>query len=225
MAALFPLPLKHEKSHPAITLPLSRFSGETILPNLTLAPRFISKETFLSPSMARSVEPLAVGKVIGDVIDMFVPTVDVSVSYVSKQVANGCELKPSGTAERPRFQLSARSLDDNLYTLVMTDPDAPSPSEPTMREWLHWIVVDIPGGSDAMRGREIVSYMGPKPPTGIHRYVFSLFKQQGPLGSVARAPEARNNFSTRAFAARLGLGLPVAAVYFNAQKEPASRKR
>jgi len=23
---------------------------------------------------------------------------------------------------------------------IMTDPDAPSPSEPTMREWIHWWV-------------------------------------------------------------------------------------
>ncbi|KAL9856853.1 putative PEBP-like superfamily protein [Arabidopsis thaliana] len=23
---------------------------------------------------------------------------------------------------------------------VMTDPDAPSPSEPNMREWVHWCV-------------------------------------------------------------------------------------
>lgn len=23
---------------------------------------------------------------------------------------------------------------------VMTDPDAPSPSEPIMREWVHWFV-------------------------------------------------------------------------------------
>lgn len=24
---------------------------------------------------------------------------------------------------------------------VMTDPDAPSPSEPTMREWVQWLVM------------------------------------------------------------------------------------
>ncbi|MCH95863.1 protein MOTHER of FT and TF 1-like [Trifolium medium] len=31
---------------------------------------------------------------------------------------------------------------------VMTDPDAPSPGEPSMRELIHWIVVDIPGGTN-----------------------------------------------------------------------------
>lgn len=38
-------------------------------------------------------------------------------------------------------------------------------------------------------------------------------------------PEGRSNFSTRQFAAHHGLGLPVGAVYFNSQKEPATRKR
>jgi phosphatidylethanolamine-binding protein (PEBP) family uncharacterized protein len=31
------------------------------------------------------------------------------------------------------------------YTLLMVDPDAPSPDNPAMREWLHWIVTNIPG--------------------------------------------------------------------------------
>lgn len=28
----------------------------------------------------------------------------------------------------------------------MVDPDAPSPDNPTMAQWLHWIVANIPGG-------------------------------------------------------------------------------
>lgn len=73
-------------------------------------------------------------------------------------------------------------------------------------------------------GREILPYMGPRPPIGIHRYVFVLFQQQAPATMVT-APPTRANFNTRAFAARYGLGLPVAAVYFNAHKEPAAKRR
>nr|QLM02234.1 mother of FT and TFL1 [Aristolochia ringens] len=174
--------------------------------------------------MARSVEPLAVGKVIGDVLDMFTPTVEIAVCYGSRQVANGCEIKPSATVDRPRLQIHDARLSNHLYTLIMTDPDAPSPSEPNMREWLHWLVVDIPGGADVTKGKELVTYMGPKPPTGIHRYVFALFMQKGPMEGV-QVPEARGNFNTRIFAERHGLGGAAAAVYFNAQKEPASKKR
>ncbi|XP_041026437.1 protein MOTHER of FT and TFL1-like [Juglans microcarpa x Juglans regia] len=176
--------------------------------------------------MARSIEPLVVGKVIGDVVDMFTPAANFIVHYGSKQVANGCEIKPSAAADMPSVQILApRPVSTNLYTLVMVDPDAPSPSEPTMREWLHWIVVDIPEGSDATKGKEFVPYMGPRPPIGIHRYAFVLFKQKSAMMVGCPPPNARANFSARQFAAQYELGLPVAAVYFNSQKEPASRKR
>ncbi|KAM6592453.1 hypothetical protein CsatA_000156 [Cannabis sativa] len=83
-----------------------------------------------------SVDPLVVGRVIGDVVDMFVPAVSVSVYFGSKHVTNGCDIKPSISITPPKLTISGHSQD--LYTLVMTDPDAPSPSEPTMREWVHW---------------------------------------------------------------------------------------
>lgn len=34
-----------------------------------------------------------------------------------------------------------------FYTLIMVDPDAPSPDSPTMAQWIHWIVANIPGES------------------------------------------------------------------------------
>lgn len=33
-----------------------------------------------------------------------------------------------------------------LYTLVLSDPDAPSPAMPTSREYLHWLVTNAPAG-------------------------------------------------------------------------------
>ncbi|KAK7398816.1 hypothetical protein VNO78_09989 [Psophocarpus tetragonolobus] len=171
---------------------------------------------------AASVDPLVVGRVIGDVVDMFIPSVAMSVYFGSKHVTNGCDIKPSMAVSPPKLTLTGNM--DALYTLVMTDPDAPSPSEPTMREWIHWIVVDIPGGTNPFRGKEIVPYVGPKPPVGIHRFIFVLFQQKGPLGIVEQ-PATRASFNTRYFARQLDLGLPVATVYFNAQKEPASKRR
>lgn len=72
-------------------------------------------------------------------------------------------------------------------------------------------------------GREIVGYEAPKPFIGIHRYVFVLFKQKG--RQTVYAPASRDHFSTRDFSEENGLGLPVAAVYFNAQRETAARRR
>jgi len=73
-------------------------------------------------------------------------------------------------------------------------------------------------------GREIVRYETPKPVAGIHRYVFALFKQRG-RQAVKAAPETRECFNTNAFSSYFGLSQPVAAVYFNAQRETAPRRR
>ncbi|KAJ8493594.1 hypothetical protein OPV22_015315 [Ensete ventricosum] len=172
--------------------------------------------------MARYVDPLVVGRVIGDVVDLFVPTVSLTVSFGSKHVSNGCDIKPSMAADPPTVQIAGQQSD--LYILVMTDPDAPSPSDPTMREWLHWMVVNMPGGTDPSQGEEVVPYMGPRLPLGIHRYVLVLFRQKSRFPGVT-PPATRANFNTRSFAAHHDLGLPVATVYFNSQKEPATRRR
>ncbi|KAK4750814.1 hypothetical protein SAY87_004296 [Trapa incisa] len=168
--------------------------------------------------MASWVDPLVVGRVIGDVVDMFVPMAGMTINYGMKHINNGCQIKPSMAADAPKVTISGNS--DELYTLVMTDPDAPSPSEPTMREWVHWYVASL---SSSAR-KEILAYMGPRPPVGIHRYILLLFKQRDPIGLMDQ-PSSRANFNTRHFAGALGLGLPVAAVYFNSQKEPSSNRR
>ncbi|XP_075504057.1 protein MOTHER of FT and TFL1-like [Primulina tabacum] len=172
--------------------------------------------------MATNVDPLVVGRVIGDVVDMFVPTVNMSVYYGTRHVTNGCDIKPSMAAAPPRVLISG--LPTDLYTLVMTDPDAPSPSEPSMREWIHWIVTDIPGCTNVTRGKEVLPYAGPRPPVGIHRYILVLFRQKVAM-SALEPPGCRSHFNTRAFAHHFDLGMPVATVYFNAHKEPANRKR
>ncbi|XP_074289734.1 protein MOTHER of FT and TFL1 [Silene latifolia] len=173
--------------------------------------------------MAASADPLVVGRVIGDVVDMFMPSVNMSIYFGPKHVTNGCTIKPSVALDPPRVVIGGHP--DVFFTLVMTDPDAPSPSEPSMREWIHWIVTDIPGGTTPSRGKEVVAYTGPRPPVGIHRYILVLFEQKQLLGSLMEVPSSRANFNTRLFANRHGLGLPVATVYFNAQKEPANKKR
>ncbi|MCL7039709.1 hypothetical protein MKW94_005953 [Papaver nudicaule] len=162
----------------------------------------------------RQVDPLVVGRVIGDVVDMFVPSCNMSVCYGSKHLTNGCEMKPSTAADPPEVQISGSA--EHLFTLVMVDPDAPSPSAPPCGST---IVVDVPGGTSPSEGKEVVGYMGPKPPVGMHRYVMVVYKQKGELKKVVEPPASRAHFNTRNFAEQFDLGLPVAAFYFNSQKE------
>ncbi|CAL5052718.1 unnamed protein product [Urochloa decumbens] len=179
--------------------------------------------------MVAHVDPLVVGRVIDDVVNLFVPKVPLSVRYGTRDLTNGCEIRPSIAADPPAIQIAGRSND--LFTMLMTDPDAPSPSNPSMREWLHWLVVNIPGGADpSQQGDVVVPYMCPRPPVGIHRYVVVVFQQKARIYSPPAMTSGTNQsmrvgFRTRAFADRHEFGDPVAALYFNAQKEPANRRR
>ncbi|KAL2541030.1 Protein CENTRORADIALIS-like [Abeliophyllum distichum] len=173
--------------------------------------------------MERMLDPLVIGRVIGDVIDYFPPSVKMSVTYNSnKHVYNGHELFPSIVTFKPRVEVNGGDM-RSFFTLIMTDPDVPGPSDPYLREHVHWIVTDIPGTTDSTFGREVVSYEMPKPNIGIHRFVFLLFKQK--KRQTVEAPLSRDKFITRRFAEENELGLPVAAVFFNCQRETAARRR
>ncbi|CAA0810686.1 Protein CENTRORADIALIS-like [Striga hermonthica] len=158
--------------------------------------------------------PLVISRVIGDVVDNFSSSVKMCVTYHSnKNVYNGHDLLPSSITTKPRVE-------------IMTDPDVPGPSDPYLREHLHWIVTDIPGTTDSSFGKEVVSYEMPRPNIGIHRFVFLLFKQKQRQGHVLGSPPpCRDRFNTRKFAEENDLGLPVAAVFFNCQRETAAKKR
>ncbi|KAM7526067.1 hypothetical protein LguiA_015969 [Lonicera macranthoides] len=171
---------------------------------------------------SRMSEPLIVGRVIGDVLDPFTPSIRMGVSYNNKIVCNGHELFPSFLTSKPKVEVLGGDM-RTFFTLVMTDPDVPGPSDPYLREHLHWIVTDIPGTTDITFGREMVSYEIPRPNIGIHRFVFVLFKQK--RRQAVNPPSSRDYFNTRSFAAENDLGLPVAAVFFNAQRETAARRR
>ncbi|XP_010276915.1 PREDICTED: protein HEADING DATE 3A-like [Nelumbo nucifera] len=166
--------------------------------------------------MPRERDPLVVGGVIGDVIDPFNRSISLRVTYNSRDVSNGCEFKPSAVVNQPRVDIGGDDL-RTFFTLVMVDPDAPNPSDPSLREYLHWLVTDIPATTGASFGQEIICYECPQPTVGVHRFVFMLFRQLG--RQTVFAPRWRHNFNTRNFAELYNLGLPVAAVYFNCKRE------
>ncbi|XP_028783235.1 protein FLOWERING LOCUS T-like [Neltuma alba] len=169
--------------------------------------------------MMTSTDPLVVGGVVGDVLDPFTRSISMRVTYSNhREVFNGLELKPSHVSSIPRVDVGGDDL-RTFFTLIMVDPDAPSPSEPNMREYLHWLVTDIPATTGPSFGREIVSYESPRPTMGIHRYVFVLFRQSKGRQMVDATEWPRQNFNTRDFSVRFDLGSPVAALFFNCQRQ------
>lgn len=95
-------------------------------------------------------------------------------------VQQGNELAPTQVKDIPKLVWEADSND--FYTLIMTDPDAPSRADPKFREVRHWTVVNIPGNKVA-EGETLIEFIGSGPPkdTGLHRYIFLVYQQSGKL--------------------------------------------
>lgn len=75
----------------------------------------------------------------------------------------------------------------------MIDPDAPSRADPKFREIRHWLVVNIPG-NDIKKGETKFEYIGSGPPqgSGLHRYIFIVFKQNDGKRDFSDLPSVSN---------------------------------
>lgn len=68
--------------------------------------------------MSRTIEPLIVGRVIGDVLDVFNPSVRMEVIFSSnKRIYNGHELMPAAVCVKPRVEVGGDDMRSS-YTLV-----------------------------------------------------------------------------------------------------------
>lgn len=149
-----------------------------------------------------------------------------NVTYDGAAFALGDQLDLDSVAQEPSVSFTTELIGN--FTLVLVDPDAPSPSNPARRFILHWLLTDIPHDgeevSEAISGNEIAPYMPPAPPEGAHRYIFLLYQQTEPLSVTLgdpALPATRTGFQPEDFAAQYGLGDPVAITFFFAQPESA----
>ncbi|CAJ0946362.1 unnamed protein product, partial [Mesorhabditis belari] len=115
--------------------------------------------------------------VVPDVIPIK-PKQLILITYPSGvKVQLGNELTPTQVKDKPTATWDAEP--NTLYTLIFTDPDAPSRRKGTPgKMFKHWMVVNIPENSLQM-GDTTADYIGAGPPegTGLHRYCFLLYKQ------------------------------------------------
>ncbi|XP_039441961.1 protein D2-like isoform X2 [Culex pipiens pallens] len=160
-------------------------------------------------------------EIVPEVVDE-APDCWLRVSYKSgREAEGGNRLTPTQTRSIPSITFNAN--DRSFYSLIMTDPDAPSRDDPKHREFVHWIVGNIQG-NDLERADTIVEYFGAAPPkgTGLHRFVFLLYEHSERL-DFANEPRLSRNcrnprryFSTKNFARKYGLTNLWAGNYFQA---------
>ena len=108
------------------------------------------------------------------------------------------------TTRAPAVEIEgAAARQEQWFTLLLVDPDAPDPASPRCAQWLHWMVTDIrlPAGDSGtvrVRGRTVVPFARPTPPVGEHRYVLLLLRQHAAPMAV-HAPPSRCKFDALAF--------------------------
>ncbi|PSN44482.1 OV-16 antigen [Blattella germanica] len=158
--------------------------------------------------------------IVPDVIDV-VPSEILQVTYGNVSVNYGNELTPTQVKDMPSVTWNAE--DGAYYLLCMTDPDAPSRENPEIAQVRHWLVGNIPGNK-VDEGETLTAYVGSGPPkdSGLHRYMFLVYKQPGKITFDEpridnRTRATRTNFSIGQFAVKYNLGNPVAFNYYQAQ--------
>ncbi|KAI3419739.1 hypothetical protein GPALN_004170 [Globodera pallida] len=145
----------------------------------------------------------------------------------------GNVLTPTQVQHPPKVTWEAEA--GKLYSLIMTEyctlnahsfsyPDAPSRKEPKLREWHHWLVVNIPG-PELDKGDVLSEYVGVGPPqdTGLHRYVFLIYQQKSKINDpehghlTNRSGDKRGGWKAQKFADKHALGDPLAGNFYQAE--------
>jgi protein FLOWERING LOCUS T len=105
-------------------------------------------------------------------------------------------LNPDLLVDEPDVEIGG----SGTFTLMVVDPDVPTPHKPKLRSWLLWLAINIPP-HDVKRGEVVVPYEAPAPTGGkrdAHRVLYLLFKQKGRVQS--RPPADRRGFQVKAWA-------------------------
>jgi hypothetical protein len=154
--------------------------------------------------------------VVPDVADGYE---DLPVYFDSTFVFNGEHLNIHQTLREPHIPVQSIGHGfSGEYALVLVDPDAPSPSDKSFSQVIHWIVTNIPYNVPSDQevhkvGTVIEPYLPPSPIAGTHRYTFLLFEQ--PISHFhPPAPDSRILFNVTSWAKIHNLGKPVAGVFF-----------
>jgi len=113
-----------------------------------------------------------------------------------------------------KIKVGGNGTDENLYTVIMVDPDAPEPGNAMWKNILHWMVINIPENGKINHkggdGDTVIEYAEPAPPFGSHRYTQILLRQKkrNPLdpahirhmaGFNSTNPNVRTGFGVKEF--------------------------
>ncbi|KAE8152529.1 phosphatidylethanolamine-binding protein [Aspergillus avenaceus] len=113
----------------------------------------------------------------------FLPSTELNVTFGDRPVSLGNLFRASECKAAPQVSFAAETSDikpPHKYTLLLIDPDAPTPDDPKFAYWRHWVVSGLqPGEAFGSSAQVLTEYLGPGPKDDSlpHRYVFLLYRE------------------------------------------------
>ncbi|KAL3492126.1 phosphatidylethanolamine-binding protein [Aspergillus germanicus] len=147
--------------------------------------------------------------------DSFTPTTALGIAFGDKAVSLGNLFRVSEVKVAPTvsFANEDNAPETSSYTLLLVDPDAPTPDDPKFAYWRHWVVSRLKP-SDNAEGKVLTEYLGPGPKDDSrpHRYLFLLFREPEALALEKEDVGGeefvqRRSFQAADFTAKHGLTL------------------
>lgn len=142
------------------------------------------------------------------------------VVYGGRKIKSNEFVSVEDAKNQPHVRWRGEPQPGKKYTLVMVDPDAPSPSKPIYKEWRHWVAVNIPG-KNPKEGIQLWPYSSPNPPkgSGEHRYWIKWYEQTNDISPTYKFENANfaGNWSSDDFASKNGLILKGYIVFKSSQ--------
>ncbi|CAE6439401.1 unnamed protein product [Rhizoctonia solani] len=179
--------------------------------------------------------------IVPDVLPSFNPTSFIYLTYTgnlsdgtsSKVVLPGTDLVRNDTLVPP--EISVQGLKGGPYVVAIVDPDAPSRASPTSAQIRHLLAANFTVSNTRSEyvhqsyvlknsTAAVNDYRPPTPPVGSgpHRYVALLYSQPKNFDvSFLNVSDIRL-FNISSFAARTGLGEPLAGTFLTVEQKNAT---
>ncbi|KAK5721966.1 hypothetical protein LTR15_006560 [Elasticomyces elasticus] len=196
-------------------LPLLTLLATATAAALPLEKRTETCSTASASTLAAAKAAFTQAKLAPDLVPSFDPTLSVQANFNGKQVALGNSFSATETLTEPAVSFSAEPGFDpskTKYTIILTDPDAPGPAAPILKDFLHLIISDAQPSCIASQARKTLASYQPLTPLSIaaHRYAFLVYRQPPnytPSPSVNYLPGVRAAFDLNGYVAQGGLTL------------------
>ncbi|KAL8939828.1 MAG: hypothetical protein Q9216_003150 [Gyalolechia sp. 2 TL-2023] len=194
----------------------------------SLASPLTSRQTCAAPpsaDLAAAQKAIFDAKLVPDLISSFSPSLLLRAAYNGKAVTLGNTFTTPQTLTQPTFSITKEAKFDpatTKYTVLLLDPDVPSPNLPLDRillgNFVHIIVSDVQPECIPTQQRVILANYKPLTPASIapHRYTFLVYRQ--PANFKPNLIQAQNFLGQplSTFVASSGLQGPVGANFLHA---------